>query len=272
MIQNNTMQSKVFVILANRRTGSNYLMKVLDSFSEIEFFGEVFHWDTVWMPYQRKKEFVEWLKKMKNIDINIGEKSFEDQALVKLNHLKPNYFLDFLVSNTKKKYTGFKIFREHLSWENLEKNLLLNKKITKIILNRNLLDIYISDKILDQTKHSQSYDTSHIKIKINFAEFNKWYLETQKYYNRIESCLKNDSQQLINLSYEDIHSYTSNDQKVAFISSWLNKQGFEIESVPKINNYTTKQDQRKNYLEKIENVQEINNYLYKNNLQHLIMT
>ena len=65
MAQTKKIDSQIIVFLANRRTGSNYLMKVLNNFPEIEFFGEVFHWDTVWMPSDRKQQYVTWLKNTK---------------------------------------------------------------------------------------------------------------------------------------------------------------------------------------------------------------
>ena len=263
-------ESKLFVLVANRRTGSNYLMKVFDSFPDIEFFGEVYHWDTVWMPPNRKKEYVKWLKDTKNIDINIGDKPFEDQELVKFNHRDPEHFLNFLTLTTKKKYAGFKIFPEHLSWQKLETHLLSNTNITKIILRRNLLDVYISDEILQQTQHSQGYDTSNIKIKIDCVDFKKWYFDTQSYYSRIELYLKNSSQPYSELSYEDIHSYNNNEEKVNFIYSWLNKHDFDIKSKPQASEYTKKQDRRTDSLRKVENAQELTDYLQQNNLQHLI--
>lgn len=270
MIHGNSSNSKLFVLLANRRTGSNYLMKVLDSFSDIEFFGEVYHWDTVWMPVQRKQDYKKWLETTQGKNINIGKKPFEDKELVKFNHMEPNQFLDFLALTTKYKYAGFKIFPEHLCWEKLKSNLLSKKDITKIILKRNLLDVYISDKILLQTKHSQGYNTSNIMIKVDCIHFKKWYFDTQSYYSSIELFLKNDSQKCLKLSYEDIHDYTNDQEKVDFLYSWLNKHGFEIKSKPNAGDFTKKQDRRKDSLRKVENAQELKDYLQKNNLQHLI--
>ncbi len=270
MTQHSSSDSKIFVVLANRRTGSNYLMKVLDSFPDIEFFGEVYHWDTVWMPAQRKQDYIKWLETTKGININIGEKPFEDKELVKFNHLEPNYFLDFLSLTTKNKYGGFKIFPEHLSWQKLEANLLAKKELTKIILNRNLLDVYISDKILQQTKHSQGYNTSNIKIKVDCIDFKKWYFDTQSYYSRIELYLKNDSQKWFELSYEDIHGHANDQEKVDFIYSWLNKHEFDIKYKPKVGEYTKKQDRRNKSIEKVENASDLNDFLHNNHLQHLI--
>ncbi|MEM8721009.1 MAG: hypothetical protein AAGE84_17215 [Cyanobacteria bacterium P01_G01_bin.39] len=264
------MNSKVFVLIACRRTGSNYLMKILDSFPELEFFGEVYHWDTVWMPTDRKKEYVTWLKNTKNIEISIGENPYEDKELVKLNHNNPNHFLEFLSLTTKSNHAGFKVFPEHLPWPKLQANLLNSKEITKVILKRNFLDVYISDKILQQTKHSQGYNTSNIKIKVNCVDFKHWYYETQSYFSRIELYLKNDNQKYFELSYEDIHTYSNNDEKVDFIYSWFANNEFELNHKPKVAEYTKKQDQRSSSLVKVENAQELEKYLKINHLQHLI--
>lgn len=264
------MKSKLFVILAYRRTGSNYLMKVLDSFSDIEFFGEVYHWDTVWMPTSRKLEYVNWLKEQHNIGLNIGEKPGEDRELVDFNHSQPDYFLKFFDHTSKSKYAGFKIFPEHLGWSKLEQSILSNKTITKILLTRNLLDVYISDKILKQTQKSQEYNTSTIKINIDCLDFKNWYYETQSYYSQIELFLKNDKQNCLKLSYENIHGHSDNIEKTNYIYSWLGEQGFEVVNQHKQSEYTKKQDKRSNSLQKIKNADELKSFLQKNHLQYLI--
>ena len=161
----NTSKSQMFVIFAYRRTGSNYLMNVVDSFQDIEFLGEIFHLKSVWAPYHRKQEFVEWIKLKQNLTIEIGKKPFEDMQLVKIVHEKPGLFLDFLQQTSKKKYIGFKIFPEHLQLNKITEFLLDNQNIKKIILKRNLLDVYVSDLILQKTQKSQAFNTDSIKVK-----------------------------------------------------------------------------------------------------------
>ena len=270
MAQTKKIDSQIIVFLANRRTGSNYLMKVLNNFPEIEFFGEVFHWDTVWMPSDRKQQYVIWLKNTRGIDISIGEQPFEDKELVKLNHSHPDYLLDFIASTSPKRYVGFKIFPEHLKWYKLKTHILANKKIKKVILKRNLLDVYISDRILEMTNKSQRQDTSNIKVNINCLDFKAWYYNTMSFYSRVELYLHNSNQKYSELSYEELHSHNSNDEKVDFLQSWLLQNGIEIEARPKIANYTKKQDKRKNSLAKVENDREFKNCLQDNNLQHLV--
>lgn len=262
--------TKLFVILAYRRTGSNYLMKVLDSFSDIEFFGEVYHWDTVWMPIPRKKEYVEWLKNQHGINLKVGDKPHEDRELVEFNHDKPDYFLKFFNAKPKCRFAGFKLFPEHLHWPKLKKYVLSNKSVSKIVLERNLLDVYISDKILHQTQKSQGYNTSDIKLNIDCLDFKHWYYDTKEYYSRIELFLKNDGQKYSKLTYEDIHSNNSDEEKTQYIHSWLVDSGFDVAYNQKKSSYTKKQDKRSNSLQKVENSKELADFLHLNNLHHLI--
>lgn len=261
---------KLFVILAYRRTGSNYLMKVLDSFSDIEFFGEVYHWDTVWMPISRKKQYVKWLANQHNINLKVGDKPHEDRELVEFNHAKPDYFLKFFDSSSKSKFAGFKLFPEHLHWHKLKEHILSNKSVSKIILERNLLDVYISDKILQQTQKSQEYNTSDIKLNIDCLDFKHWYFSTKAYYSRIELFLKNDNQKYFKLFYEDIHSKNNDEEKTQYIHSWLVERGFEVAHNQKNGDYTKKQDKRSNSLQKVKNSSELADFLHLNNLHHLI--
>lgn len=264
------MNSTAFALLAYRRTGSNYLMNIFDSFPEMEFFGEVYHRQTVWMPSERKQEYISWLAANHDIKLKAGNKPFEDKELVKLNHERPDYFLDFLPASTKFKYAGFKIFPEHLHWHQLKSNVLVNKKVPKIVLKRNLLDVYISDSILKLTKCSQKQDTSKIKIDFDCLDFKAWYFDTQSFYSRIELFLKNDNQKYSELSYEQIHSYSSNAEKVDFLQSWLNEHGIEVKQKPKAVDYIKKQDKRKQSLAKVNNAEQVEKYLIDNNLAHLI--
>ena len=247
----NPASSKIFVILAYRRTGSNYLMKVLDSFANVDFFGEVYHQKTVWIPTAKKRKYVEWLDNTHNQKVNIGYKAFEDSELVKLNHDRPDYFLDFLALTSDRPYVGFKIFPEHLTWQQLS-TILLDRHICKLVLKRNLLNVYISDKILDRTNSSQTKDTSKIKINIDCLNFRTWYFETQSYYSRLELCLRNHNQKYSEIFYEQIHSYSCDEEKSAFIQQWLQQNNIQIEGRSIAVNYPKRQDKRTKILAKIE--------------------
>lgn len=264
------MNSTAFALIACRRTGSNYLMKIFDSFPEMEFFGEVYHRQTVWMPKERKKEYIEWLTATHNIKVKLSYEPFEDKELVNLNHEHPKYFLDFLVSTTKFKYAGFKVFPEHLHWRKLKSTLLANREIPKIILKRNLLDVYISDRILKLTNCSQNQDTSSIKIDFDCLDFQAWYFDVRLFYSRVELFLKNSNQRYAELSYEEIHSYSNDVEKIEFLQSWLYENGIEVEHKPKVANFIKKQDKRKQPLVKVKNAEEVEKYLIDNNLDYLI--
>ena len=264
------MNSKIIALIACRRTGSNYLMKVLDGFSNMEFFGEVYHNQSVWMPMSKKNEYADWLKNKHGIEVEVGEKPREDRELVTLNHKNPQYLLDFIASSSEYKYTGFKIFPEHLRWHKLKQNILANEDIIKVILKRNLLDVYISDRILDITKRSQQHDTSEIKVNIDCLDFAAWYFDIMSFYSRIELYLHNSGQKYWELSYEELHSHENNEEKVSFLQSWLSERGIEIDDRSEITSFTKKQDKRKNPLAKIENAAEFEKCLQTNNLQHLV--
>ena len=264
------MNSKIIALIACRRTGSNYLMKVLDSFANMEFFGEVYHNQSVWMPISRKMEYVQWLKDNSDIEVKIGKKPHEDSELVEINHQYPQHFLNFVAASTKYKYTGFKIFPEHLRWHKLKRHILADEDIIKVILKRNPLDVYISDRILEMTKRSQQHDTSQVKVNIDCVDFKAWYFDTMSFYSRIELYLHETCQKYLELSYEELHGHDNDDEKISFLQSWLSQNGIETEDKPKIAKFTKRQDKRKNPLAKIQNDREFEKCLQENNLQHLI--
>ena len=52
-------------------------------------------------------------------------------------------------------------------------------------------------------------------------DFKAWYYDTMSFYSRIELCLQNSKQKYLELSYEELHSHETNEDKVKFIQSWL---------------------------------------------------
>ena len=265
-----SLQSQLFTILTYSQADSHYLMKVLNSLQDFECLGAAFNRKTVWIPYKKKEELIKWLKSKHNMSVYIKRKPFEDKQLVRLIHQEPQLLLNFLQETGRTKYIGFKIFPNNLSLSKIQNFIFSNQHIKKIILKRNLLDVYISEKLLQKSKRSSiSKDNSSnlAKIYIDNKDFDRWYKKAQHYYNEIEKCSIGYNCQWANLNYEDINSFDNDRAKVNYICNRLGTQGFEIAS--NINNLKPESNIN-TLLEQVENYEDFIVFLNKNNFSYLL--
>ena len=259
------LDSQLFVIFAHSHISSQYLTKVLNSLQNFECLGATFNRKTVWIPYQRKQEFIEWLKVQHDVSIQINKNPFEDRQLVKLIHQKPQLLLNFLQETAIRKYVGFKVFPENLSFPQIREFLLSNRKIKKIILKRNLLDAYVSEKVT-QNKNCKKNLDKLFKVTINNSDFERWYTKTISYYSKIETFLTKINCQWSELHYENINQFSENNSRISYIHSWLTQEGFEIaDASSNCHNKTTN-----NIIKKVKNHQEFLAFLNKKEFCHLL--
>jgi hypothetical protein len=284
--------NKTLLILSIPRTGSNLICNIINSLNEFEFFWEVYHNNSVYAPYHRKLEFLEYLYQQKNIPtVNIGSGKGEDIELVEFAHKYPDLFFESMYKTSKAKYLGFKIFQNHLDLNTINNIFLYNTNIVKLILKRNFLDVYastcIQNKIkkiqkqqkIEITKQNQNlaktyynFDTTNIKVFFDSANFIKWLNEVQKYYSFLEKASHRNPQNYLLLNYEELDRYQTDSEKISFIINFLIKSNFNIDENQKNKqrNFLKKQDSRSNILDKFENPSELESFLVSNNLEYLI--
>lgn len=270
---------KTLVIFSVPRTGSNFVCNLINSFKEFECFGEVYHNKSVFAPYKRKQEFINYLTQVKGVEqISIGKNDYEDFELVKYAHQYPALFLESMQQTSQKKYLGFKLFQYHLSVEDMRRVLLENKNIIKLILKRNLLEAYASDCILVKNlkqlgnKAAHHLDTSQNKVKFDEKHFQNWLKRTTEYYSILENVAINFPKEYFFMTYEEVHKHDKNQDKASYVINSLNQMGFEIDYNQDMDNFCfiRKQDSRASVLEKFENPEAMKEFLFQNNLKSLL--
>lgn len=182
-----------FIILGAGRTGSTCLVEMLDSHEQI-----------VCLPEILEKGFI------KNKDI--WEKRFEGLNIT--DSKAANYYIIRDYCKKNKKIFGFKFLQQNeklvreskeFDYENI---LYKNKNIRKIIITRNLLETYISDRTGIETNKWAYEDTSQVKIHFKYDGYVKYCYDKMKYYQDLLLTLSNTNQIPLIISYSNIVNKT----------------------------------------------------------------
>ena len=260
-------------ILSIPRTGTNYLCGLIGLFKEIDSLFEIYHNRAVYMGNSRLlNRIIDYL----NCNYRLEIKNNYDTAFVNFVRQHPQEMLDIIRLQSDKKYISFKIFPNHLSQQNLNDVIIQNERVKKILIKRNLLDVYFSLRFAEMIKSWSDRDTSNLKLDFKIDDFIDWYEYYQQYYNFLESKFKNSGGTIAVLEYEKIHSYRTNWEKFTFIFNFLNSIGLQLEEnnlfIPenRFNNLRVKQDKRVNILDKVNNPQQTIENLKKLQLEFLL--
>jgi hypothetical protein len=258
------------------RNGTNYLCDLIGKFQEIDSLYEIYHNQAVYLNNkQLSNDVIQHLKQVYKLNIQNNS----DPQLIDFISKSPDLFLDILSSYSKNKYLSFKVFPNHLSQENLRDVIIKNNRIKKIIVKRNLLDVYFSVQFARLTQRWDQKDTSGLKVDFNPHNFLKWYTSHTEYYNFIERELKASHQEAIALDYEKIHTLNNNQEKFEFLFNFLRSVDLDLNPENLFNNSQVdlnknirkKQDRRVNQLEKVSNPQVLLNTLQQNQLESLLV-
>ena len=269
----NLMASKFISILALPRSGTNYLCGLMRRFQEIDSLYEIYHHQAV---YVGNKNLSDRIINYINYHHRLNIINNSDQILIDFVHQNPQEILKIISLQSSSEYISFKIFPNHLSPESFSSAIMQNSQIKKILVKRNLLNIYFSLKFAEITAVWRDQNTSNLKLDFDEDDFINWYADHQKYYQFIENeCKKNNCQATV-LEYEEIHSLQSDREKFIFLFNFLKSIGLELEEsnlyIPdkKLSNLRKKQDVRTNILEKVNKPQSLIDTLKSHKLEFLL--
>ena len=269
------METRFISILSMPRNGTNYLCDLIGKFQEIDSLYEIYHNRSV---YFNKPSLSNKIIQHINSLYQLQIKDNDDPQLIDFIAQNPALLLDLISSYSQNKYISFKVFPNHLSLDNLREVIIKNNRIKKIIVKRNLLDVYFSVQFARLTQRWDRRDTSELKVDFNPNNFLKWYSSHKEYYDFIERELEANNQQAIALDYEKIHSLNNNQEKFLFLYNFLKSTGINLDrsnlverSQAELNqNIRKKQDKRVNRLDKVNNPQDLLHTLKRNKLESLL--
>ncbi|MFK5922829.1 MAG: sulfotransferase [Verrucomicrobiota bacterium] len=203
-----------FVIFGSMRTGSNYLISLLNQVDEIICHGEVFNPGFVGLREDLEVHFEHDIKDVSKRDDNI------------------ELFFNRVVEAHSDKVTGFKIFPGHHSYA--INRVLGDKSIRRVHLKRDILTSYISlcqakesgvwkiDSCIDGNVKSlrrmrrkrARYDC---KIRFVSADYEEYRNKIQQFYRKLEADSEKNDIPLFEIWYKDLHNSEKLDELLEFI-------------------------------------------------------
>ncbi len=230
------MNFRYFVIFAEMRTGSNFLEASLNSFDDIQCYGEVYN--PHFVGHHNKDEL-----------FGIDLKKREAAPLDLIGEMKKN--TDGI--------PGFRFFNDHDP--RVMAAVLADPQCAKIVLTRNPLDSYVSLKIAAQTgqwKLSDAKQRRSAKITFDKTEFARQLEEKRSFQIDILKGLQTSGQTAFYIAYEDI-----NDREVLNgIARFLGSE-HEIDGASKATkkqNPSDLEDKVSNYAEMVEALASIDHF------------
>jgi hypothetical protein len=235
-----------FVIIGSPRTGSNYLISLLNNINNLTCYYEIYHPEKIFCPLLLQK------LKINNF--------IDEKKLINLRNNDPLFFLKKYIYNSSNSLIGFKIFNNHnhLVLDYLKRS----KNIKKIILIRsNFLAVYSSELIAQKNNIWWTDNPIEQKTQILFDKnhYEKRLEEYNMFYCDIISELKKTNQNFLILFYQKWDKKIFDLQLFPFLGIKENNVNFNTNS-KKINS--------QNIIERFLNKEDVLNYLKKNNLEH----
>ena len=221
-----------FVVLAEMRTGSNFLEANLNLFADLECHGEAFN--PHFIGYPKASEILGVTQAMRDAD--------------------PKRLID-TIKNSSKGLGGFRFFNDH-DHRALE-ICLRDRRCAKIILTRNPLDSYVSWKIAQATGQWKLTNVKRRKdstIRFDPAEFDAYIARLQAFQITVLNDMQASGQTAFHLSYDDLHNLETLNGLARFLGS--------VETLGKLDGSLKKQNPS-SLRDKVSNYDEMSQALAK---------
>ncbi len=181
------------------RTGSNNICALLNNSDNIIYNTEDFNGKLIRTMKPRIKKHI------------LNLLGIQENELAHFCSRSPLEYFDILSSYDPNRHMLIKIFEDHLKHDKQIDIFTKGKNIIKIVLTRDLLEVFVSLKIAYKTGHWFMHDTSNVQITVNFGEFEIFYSNSKKYYNMLK---KYSDDQTIWIDYSEIVGLTGFEQYI----------------------------------------------------------
>ena len=200
-----------FVMLAEMRTGSNFLEVNINEFDGLSCHGEAYN--PHFIGYPNKVDLLGVTQAMRDAD--------------------PLRLIEIMKAQTKG-LPGFRFFHNHDA--RVLEHILPDQRCAKIILTRNPLESYVSWKIAratDQWKLTNVKKRRTAKVMFNKAEFKAHLADLQAFQVRLMNGLQATGQTAFYIAYEDIPNvdvlngmamYLGTESRIEHVSKSLKRQ------------------------------------------------
>jgi len=171
-----------FVLFAEMRTGSNLLEETLNTFPDLQGYGELFN-----------PSFVGFAGRSEICGVTMEERERDPLALLAA------------VRRTTQGLAGFRFFHDHDP--RILAHVLPDPSWAKVVLTRNPLESYVSRRIAATTGQWKLTDVRHrkdAKVRFDAADFERHLDRLQGFQLRLQHALQTSGQTAFYLDYEDL--------------------------------------------------------------------
>jgi len=222
-------ETKNIIIMTQARSGSNLLCRLFSQYDCMSVNTEI----ADWFP-QKINERIEDLNLKEKIKKHYPYKSFDK-------------FVELMRQLCDRDFMIFKMFEYHItkvSWK------LENQKHSSfIVLERNILDSYLSHIPSRINNIWSNFDTTKIKVDFIPHEFMKYYENRTDYFNSIDKIIKISphlKSKVIKVNYKEFMRENEQDKFIEKIFNFLKIKKME-KYEPKIKFAKEKQNRNKNF-------------------------
>jgi Sulfotransferase domain len=270
MLNNSYQPASSIAWISLPRTGTNYLCELLHHHHKIESHYEIFHKHKF---YGRdRNKIINYL----NNKYSTTFSNYQDPMLIKWIHEKPQELLLVLKELSPNQYFSFKVFPGQLDFDLIKETILNDRSVKKILVKRNLVDVYISRQNAMKLEKWGHINTSEMKLEINFDEFLRWFNWVNQWYKLFEEGLSSSGQAYSVLTYRGLHSHQTEKDKFIYLINFLRTVGINLELQQVAANLKNsvvykKQDTRASISEKIANYPEFKAQMSNQGLERLLV-
>jgi hypothetical protein len=254
---------KTAIMFGTQRCGSNFFLSACQRMDDLAVLGEMYHRGGAFpfernqkqdfaakqrlgdiirttFPAQSKEAFAGWAPvpaRTEEADARINT------ALVRFSHKTPNRYYEALQRLAKSSRLIFKIFPEHLEMVQIL-SILREQRPHVLLMLRNPLDVFISEKKLIETKKPQDVDTTGMKIKFNPAEYFAHKAAAATYFRTIREYCEHESLPVQLCHYEWLHN-GSEAEKIQKVRDQLKRlfgEAFAVSDTPDAPSLFKRQD------------------------------
>lgn len=233
-------QFDYFVILAEMRTGSNFLEENVNSYSGLKCWGEAFN-----------PKFIGKSGQNEMLGVSLGERE-----------RNPARLLERMIEETKG-LAGFRFFHDHDP--RILERILNDRKCAKIVLTRNPLESYVSRKIAGETgqwRLGDLKDARSAKITFDLVEFEEMLADVKGFQFLLMRHLQVSGQTAFYINYEDIQDIEVLNGLARYLG--VNEEREKTNTKTKVQNPSSLRDKVVNYDEMVRELSSIDHFNLSN--------
>lgn len=206
------------LLLYIARTSSSYIWQIFKLFQNIKVYGEIMNGPEKYLKKLNANEKLEFLNEQsENQDYrNFAKKHFDQ-------------YIEFLDHSTDQKYFFTKVSLVHIYNLLQQESPILEKVFAKpdtkiIVLERDLIDTYVSLQKVKLTGKWREFDTTNITVRVDEEDFQDYSNRMTSLYNKLYTILGKIRKKHLLIKYNHLHNNPEVGQDNLCKISWLQLQ------------------------------------------------